>query len=274
MADPMEEKMSTFILPRIHLGTLEVSRLIAGSNPISGFSHAGPERTRQMLEYFSVDCIKAHLHACETSGINALVARADRFIMRVLAEYWREGGRIRWIAQTAPEMKDPIGNIRQAKQAGASAIFVHGGDVGALFDNGQMDDLRARVDAIRSLGLPAGAASHEPQHLLDMQQMGIPIDFYLVCLYNLTGYKGRTTVEPREEFDYADRAIALRALGQLERPCIAYKVLGAGRLSPEEGLADVRRALRPGDGVLIGMFPPDHPDIVGDNIRRIAALTV
>src|SRR5438477_7313948 len=102
----------------------------------------------------SRSCIKAHLHACETNGINTLVARADRFIMRVLAEYWREGGRIQWIAQTAPEHKDPLANIRQAKQAGASAIFVHGGDVDQLFAQGQVEEIRTRVEQIRALGLP------------------------------------------------------------------------------------------------------------------------
>ncbi|HZT41419.1 MAG TPA: hypothetical protein VFA07_04490 [Chthonomonadaceae bacterium] len=264
----------TTTLPQIHLGTLQVSRLIAGSNPISGFSHAGSERTRQMLEYFTVDRIKAHLRDCEAHGINALVARADRFIMRVLAEYWREGGRIQWIAQTAPEMRDPQANIQQARQAGASAIFVHGGDVDQLFAQGQSDEVHARVKLIRSLGLPAGMAAHDPCNLLEAQEKEIPVDFYLVCLYNLTGYRGRTTLEPKEEFERKDRAIALAALRQLERPCIAYKVLGAARLSPEEGLADVRQALRPGDGVLIGMFPPDHPDIIGENVRRIATLTV
>lgn len=263
----------TITLPQINLGTLKVSRLIAGSNPISGFSHASSERSQQMVEYFTVDRIKAHLRDCEANGINALVARADRFVMRVLAEYWREGGRIQWIAQTAPEMRDPMANIQQAKQAGASAIFVHGGDVDQLFAQEQVEEVRARVERIRSLGLPAGMAAHEPCNLLEAQDKEIPVDFYLVCLYNLTGYRGRTTLEPKEEFDHKNRALALATLRQLERPCIAYKVLGAARMSPEEGLADVRQALRPTDGVLIGMFPPDHPDIVGENVRRIAALT-
>lgn len=265
--------MNAYQLPSIHLGTLEVSRLIAGSNPISGFSHAGAERTRQMLDYFTVDCIKAHLHDCEAYGVNTLVARADRFMMRVLAEYWREGGKIQWIAQTAPEMKDPLGNIQQAKQAGASAIFVHGGDVDQMFADDRVEEIRARVERIHSLGLPAGVAAHEPRNLLDIQQMGIPVDFNLVCMYNLTGYRGRTTAEPKEDFAFSDRALALAALPQLEKPCIAYKIYGAGRLSPEEGLADVGKVLRPGDGVLIGMFPLDHTDIVADNVRRIAALS-
>ena len=52
-----------------------------------------------------------------------------------------------------------------------------------------------------------------------------------------------------------------------------YEAGRGGRLTPEEGLADVSKVLRPTDGVLIGMFPLDHTDIVGDNVRRIAALT-
>jgi hypothetical protein len=30
------------------------------------------------------------------------------------------------------------------------------------------------------------------------------------------------------------------------------------------------QALRPKDGVLVGMFPPDHPNIVAENVQRIA----
>src|SRR2546430_1111068 len=117
-------------LPRIHLGSLEVSRLIVGGNPVSGFSHQSAERSRDMVEYFSVERIKALWRDCEAHGIDAVISRADAFIMRVLAEYWRDGGRIRWIAQTAPEHGNPQANIRQAANAGASAIFVHGGDTG------------------------------------------------------------------------------------------------------------------------------------------------
>ncbi|HLJ54072.1 MAG TPA: hypothetical protein VKT77_03480 [Chthonomonadaceae bacterium] len=258
-------------LPQICLGSLSVSRMIAGSNPISGFSHSSSERSRRMLEYFTVDAIKAHLRACEEHGVNALVARSDRFVMRILAEYWREGGRIRWIAQTAPEIKDPLANIRQAHQAGASAIFIHGGDVDRLYKEGAAEEIRARVEQIVSLGLPAGVAAHEPLNLLDIQERGIPVDFYLVCMYNLTGYRG-SSAEPREEFAYSDRALALAALLQLRKPCVAYKVLGAGLLSLRDGLADVRKVLRKGDGVLVGMYPPDCEDIVGKNVRAIAEL--
>ncbi|HLK61605.1 MAG TPA: hypothetical protein VKU00_33970 [Chthonomonadaceae bacterium] len=259
-------------LPNIHLGSLEVSRLIVGGNPISGFSHQSSERSRQMLEFFTVERIKALWHTCEAHGITALVARADAFVMRVLAEYWREGGRLRWIAQTAPEHRDPFANIRQAAGAGASAIYVHGGDVGRLMEEGNTEELRARVECIRSLNLPVGMAAHDPQYHLTAQSQGLLVDFHMVCLYNLTGYRGRRDLEPEEQFLPEDRITAMQALRRLDQPCIAYKILGAGRLTLQEGLSDVAQALRTKDGILMGMFPPDRPDMVAENVAAVAHL--
>jgi hypothetical protein len=264
--------MSHTTLPTIRLGSLEVSRLIVGGNPISGFSHQTGERSQQMLEYFTVERIKAQWRDCEAQGVTALVARADAFVMRVLAEYWREGGGIRWIAQTAPEHRDAGQNIRTAHRAGASAIYVHGGETDKLFRAEQADTIRERIELIRSLGLPAGMAAHEPCNHVTAQELGFPLDFHMVCLYNLHGYQGRRDYTPEENFEHDDRARALSVLRTLERPCIAYKIYGAGRLTPEQAYADVGGALRPGDGVLVGMFPPDNPDIVGNNVRRVAAL--
>jgi hypothetical protein len=37
-------------------------------------------------------------------------------------------------------------------------------------------------------------------------------------------------------------------------------------------LEDVGQALRPKDGILIGMFPPDRPNIVAENVQAVASL--
>jgi hypothetical protein len=264
--------MGNVSLSYIHLGHLEVSRLIAGGNPISGFSHQNAERSQKMREYFTVERIKEHWRMCEAHGINALIARADAFVMRVLAEYWREGGRIRWIAQTAPEYRDPFANIHQAYHAGASAVFLHGGEIDRLFAQREIEEIRRRIACIRSLGVPVGMAAHEPRNHLEAQALDFPLDFHMVCLYNLTGYQGRREEPIGEEFDFADRAKALDTLQKLNRPCIAYKVMGAGRLKMPMALEDVGQALRPKDGILIGMFPPDRPNIVAENVQAVASL--
>jgi hypothetical protein len=259
-------------LARVRLGSLCVGRLVSGSNPISGFSHAGAERSARMLDYFTADNVKRYLRACEEQGIDGLVARADAFVARLLREYWNEGGHVRWIAQTAPEHGDPLRNIREAARAGAAAVYVHGGQVDRSFAAGDPDAVRRQLECVRGLGLPAGLAAHTPANLLAAQELGFPADFYLVCLYRIRGYQGGRGEERGEAFDDADRPAALAALARLRAPCLTYKVLAAGRKTLAEGLADVAPVLRPTDGVVVGMFPPDGPDLVRDNVRTFNRL--
>ncbi len=260
-------------LPAIHLGSLEVSRLILGTNPVNGFSHQSDARSRAMVEWFTIERIFDLLREAERCGITAVIARADQFVMRLFAEYWRAGGRIRWIAQSAPEWADHAYNIRTAIDAGAGAAFVHGGVVDRAFMDGQPEKIFALIASVRAAGVPVGAAAHNPEHLLRLQALGAPCDFYLPCLYNLTGYMGKKAIDPNEFFSHEDRPIALAAAARLQTPCILYKILGAGRLTLEQALIDVAPALRPGDGVLVGMFPPDGDDLVRDNVRRFIAAT-
>ncbi len=57
-------------LPCIKIGTLTVSRLVAGWNPIGGYSYLGPHTDRHMKEYFTVDQTVRFLLDCEKAGIN------------------------------------------------------------------------------------------------------------------------------------------------------------------------------------------------------------
>ncbi|PIN90353.1 hypothetical protein COU57_03725 [Candidatus Pacearchaeota archaeon CG10_big_fil_rev_8_21_14_0_10_32_14] len=75
------------MLPLIKLGDYDISRLIVGGNPISGFSHISPEVDKEMIDYYSTTNIKKLLKECEENGINTIQARGDRHIMRVLNEY-------------------------------------------------------------------------------------------------------------------------------------------------------------------------------------------
>lgn len=250
----------------IALGSLSVSRLLVGGNPISGFSHQTPERSSAMIDYFTVARIKGLLNACERAGITAIVARSDAFIMRVLHEYWSDGGQIRWIAQTAPEYRDAQQNITLAHAHGASAVYVHGGDVDRMMAEGKADAIRALVASIRELGLPAGVAAHDPANHRKIQQLGMPVSFHMVCMYNLTGYQGNAQRTPTERFDPEDRGKALDILSELEQPAILYKLYGAGRLTPEKAFGDIAERIRPCDGVCVGMYPPDAADMVERNV--------
>jgi hypothetical protein len=251
-------------LPSIRLGNLEVSRMVLGTNPVAGFSHAGPDRTEAMLDYFTVDHIKRLLKSCEKNGVTAGVFRVDNFTIRVLREHWKDGGKMKWIAQTVPE-EDGIFAIEKAKRFGASAVYVHGGTVDKLFSEGKHAEVKKWVDHIKKLGLPAGAASHNPQHILYMENNGFAPDFYMVCLYNIAGYMGKLGVNEDEKFIHSDREKALAVIRQIPRPCIAYKILACKRYGIEQGFRETLEGIKPIDGVNVGMFPPDTKDVVAEN---------
>lgn len=257
-------------LPTFAIKGLELSRLLVGGNPISGFSHAEPARTTAMLDYFTTENAKQLLRRCEERGITGATLRADNHIIRLLREYWNEGGTIKWLAQTAPE-EDHVTNISKAAQFGASAIYIHGGQVDSRFEAGEREEVHRLLQHAKDTGLPAGCASHVPANLLEIERRGWEPDFYMVCLHNLTGYRGELGADKDEMFDPADRAIALDAIARLPRPCIAYKILGAGRYEPERCFKEVLARIKPIDAVVVGMYPPDGKgrDIVAENVQYV-----
>ena len=255
-------------LPRVDFCGMAVSRLIVGGNPFSGIGHQHPGLDQELKDYYTVARIKDVLSQCEEVGINTAVLRADNHIMRLLHEYWNEGGKIRWFAQTAPERASVADNIRQARSAGAAAIYIHGGVADRMQEQGRLDELREPLALIRQLGLPAGIAGHQPKTHLDAQDMGLPIDFHMVCFYNITGRRGRIDVaDTGARYRPEDRERAAKLLAELHKPCIAYKVLAAGRNDPCEAIPFAARHLKPTDVIAVGFFPKHRPNEIREDVE-------
>ena len=248
---------------KISLGDLQVSFLLSGGNPISGISHQGREVDQRMYNYFDYDTIFNYLQQCEHNGIDTIVARIDKFIIRVLTHYWNHGGKIQWIGQTAKEYGSMLGNIKEALLAGASAVYVHGGTFDRCVLNNDYDEILSCIDYCHSVDKPIGIASHIPQNLRMAAKKNWQNDFYLLSLYN---------VGNNERFDDADRILALKTLLDLNKPCLLYKVLAAGRKSLAESLEDVSKFIRPCDGILIGMCPQHDPTMVEKNAEYVFSL--
>jgi len=255
-------------LPTVELCGLQVSRLVVGGNPFSGVGHQDPSLDEELKDYYTAERIKEVLFQCEEAGINTAVLRADNHIMRLLREYWNEGGRIQWIAQTAPERASVAHNIRQAHGAGASAIYIHGGVADTLQEQGRLAELSEPLALIHRLGLPAGLAGHHPETHLDAQAMGLELDFHMVCFYNITGRRGQIDVADSDaHYRPEDRQRAAKLLAQLHRPCGAYKVLAAGRNDPREAIPFAARHLKPTDFIAVGFFPKHRPNEVRDDVE-------
>lgn len=247
----------------IRLGRLRVSRLLLGSNPFFGFSHTSPALDEAMRTYFSDERIVALLEEAASLGITAVVAPVYPRWMELWKRYRDRGGRLRtWIAQPDVAPDAMLECIGQAVKAGAGAVWVQGHRVENTFAEPKgLDTIRTWVEHIKSLGVPAGLASHQPHVLPAIQKAGLPVDFFSQSLY------------VPDQYTPEQRAQAFETIRSLRKPVIAYKVLAAGRLKPEASFPDVFRHLQPKDGLCVGIFPRDYPGMLAEDVRLASQAT-
>lgn len=253
-------------LPTISIASHHITRLIIGGNPYSGISHQSPTASKAMEDYYTTRQIMVDLAQAEQSGINTVLARADRHIMRTLNEYWNAGGTIQWIAQT-PKATE-YANLNEYLQIIARykpiAIYHHGGTTDKLYAEGRLGSLRDSLACIRNLGCAVGIGTHDPRILKHCYVEGYDVDFYVCAVYNHTLH--------RELYLPADRDAALAAIKAVPLPIIAIKVLAAGRNKPSEAFRLAFENLKPTDAMAVGMYTQFQPDQICHNVRTVAEL--
>ncbi|MCL2834605.1 MAG: hypothetical protein FWD78_15655 [Treponema sp.] len=255
------------MLPAVKLGSTMITRLIIGGNPFSGNSHVSRELDAAMMDYFTTEKIKQTLYRAAECGINAVQLRGDKHIMRILREFWLEGGKLSWIGQTTPESLSIDSNISQMAGAGAAAIYHHGTVTDALFKEGNYDEIKRRLAVIRKTGLPVGLGTHMPYVIEFADEHKWDIDFYMACVYNLSridrvssAITGKANTE--EPFFEADIPVMYKTIRTTNKPCIAFKILGATRRCQSQetvkaAFAEAYKNIKPADMVNIGVYPKD-----------------
>jgi hypothetical protein len=255
------------MVPRVEFCGLEVSRLIIGGNPFSGFSHQSPERDQEMMNYYTVARIKETLARAEAAGLNTAIMRSDDHIHRMLREYYNEGGQIQWIAQVcgSAELLDFESAVRAAVAAGAKAAYLHGGLLDRCYAERNADVLAKMVEQMHAGGVPVGTAGHAPEAHLWAHELELPLDFHVVCFYNCGSlHDGRG-----EKFKESDPPRAIEAIRAIDRPCIGYKIMAAGRVEPRVAFEYAFANIKPGDVVNVGIYRGDRDDMVEADVRIV-----
>lgn len=223
-------------------GGKEVSRLIIGGNLISGSAHAGEllYQSALMTRYFTDEKILETWALAEENGINTTLMRCDPDIAKIYTRYINEkGGKLQWIAQSAPEQGDPVENAKAARDNGAFAIYYHGGQCDRLVEKGEMDQIGEVVEGIKKTGLFTGICGHSLETIKACEQAGLNPDFYMYTV-NKVDYLS-SNPEEIESF-----------MNSVNKPWIGFKVLGAGRDKPLESFVHAFR--RGADFICVGMF--------------------
>ena len=255
-------------LQQVQIGKVRVSKLAIGGNPFSGFSHQGGQRDAAMRRYYTVARIKEALFKAEAAGINTFFGRTDNHVIRLMEEYWSEGGKIQWIAQTASEIDDPMRSIQRAADNGAKGCYLHGGQVDVYFRNGRTDILRQALDRMHKASLAGGFAAHawEPHEWI--RDHPDP-EFQLCCYYDPSPRIDKPDHVPSDEekFDPAHRDRMAETIRTLKNTAVHYKVLAAGRTPAKEAFEYVAKVIRPQDVVLVGFYLGDDADLIARTVR-------
>ena len=245
-------------MPAIDLGPHRISRLICGSNPMLGYSYLGAHTDRQMKEYFTVERTVEFLHKCEQAGILAHQSsgRSDYF-----NSLWESGSKLKILS-----LQSQRENIKPAiETARPIAIVHHGGVSDRLFAEGKPEVVHDFVKAVKDQGLLAGVSAHNPDVIRKIADDGWEVDLFMTCFYYLTRKQGKE--DPAKSLPVGsyhflkdDPKVMTQVIRQVRQPCLAFKILGAGRMcsSQEEVEAAFKFAfenIKPVDGVIVGMFP-------------------
>ena len=271
-------------LPTVRLGPgCEVSRLMIGSNPMSGFSHFSPERDRAMGRYYTAARTLGLLRRCEELGLRSVLLRGDRLMCRLYRDHCLEGGKLTLVSQTASELADQPAHVKQLAGWGAAAVYVHGTWADNLWHEDRYEEVHELLRRVRDAGVAAGLGTHQPEVIEHVESRGWDLDFYMASFYNLARKRKRVAAVEGldasvERFESADREAMCRAIRATAKPCLAFKVLAAGRnAASKPGLrAAFEYAyanIKPGDAVVIGVFQKDADQLGEDAamVREILA---
>ena len=228
------------MLPKGKLGKYEVSKLVIGGNPFSGFVHAGNLTYVKDLfhAYLTQEKIVETLVLCEENGINTLIGRADNNVVEFLGKYEKERGeRIQWIAQSGYE--PAYDNFKLAIDNGAIGCFVQGGIADNMVKEGEVHLLCEYMSFLKENGVLGGIGGHNPLTIKTAEEAGADADFYFLTINNV----GYACENPQ---------LAGETMVSIDKPFIGFKVLGGGRAKPQEGF---KLAFESGaDFIAVGMF--------------------
>ena len=273
------------MLPAVDFCGVEVTRLICGGNPLSGYSHFSGELDREMVEYYTMPNLQTLLDECWANGINTFQSRGDRHQMRMFLEHRLNGGSMQWIAQTASEFADIGRNIQEIAGYKPIAIYHHGTHTDNSWHTGTIDRVQDIIKAIHDTGLPAGIGTHIPEVIEYVEDRGWDIDFYMCCFYNLARqYKSAPAVDQdayaRDQFPEDDPIRMTTIIQKIAKPCIGFKIMAASRncKTPQDAknaLAFAFEHIKDTDLVDVGMFQK-YKNQVAENaafVREIAAMS-
>jgi len=241
----------------------ELSRLLMGGNLIGGWAHARDliYVSKLVKTYHTDEKVLQTLALGEKCGMNAIISNPQ--MGRIFQKYRHEfRGKVKFISDCGTNLDFQQG-IEMSLAADWDALYCQG-EITDRFANPEWDDpkkrtvqermelIKAGIEQIRANGKPAGIGAHRIEAIKACADYGIKPDFWVKTCHNYNYWSAQTNQDWNDnKFDF-DPEETIRYMGTLKEPWIAFKVLAAGAIKPEEGL---KYAFNNGaDFVCLGMY--------------------
>ncbi len=260
-------------MPMAKLGKHEISRLIMGSNPFYGYSHASRLLDQHMREWGTPENVCAALAEAEHNGVTTFQTNGDARAIADIARHREGGGKLHVVALIKANPEDAV------KSMAPIAVSHHGENTDALFRQQKMDEVREFTKRARQTGVLVGVSTHKPEVIEYIEERGWDVDFYMGCVYNRTRTPdeirkllGQVPLPANEVYLEKDPERMFGVMRQTKKTCFAFKILAAGRLagSPESLDGAFKTAfagIKPQDCVIVGAYPRFKNEIT-ENAER------
>ncbi len=242
-----------------------VSRLIMGTNHLSGNAHARDlVYASSLFKAYNTEkkIIETYMLA-EKAGINLF------FATPLLTRYKKMfGGNFQTWMNVAPTKKDIFSQVDKAIDRGVDYIFIQGAACDKRIYEGEADVIAKCVDYIRQQGYPAGLGAHTIQAMIACEEAGIEPDFYYKTMHH-DQYWSAHPRENRYPFLWSSNISedhnkfhdnmwclfpeeTIGFIRKVKKPVVGFKVLAGGAIHPKDGF---RWAFDNGaDFIEVGMF--------------------
>jgi hypothetical protein len=150
-----------------------------------------------------------------------------------------------------------------------------------------LDTIHDYLKRVRDASLMVGVSTHMPAVIDAVESKGWDVDFYMACVYerhrsaaDLEKLLGQVPIPVGEVYLSQDPPRMFKAIRQTRRPCLAFKILAAGRLSErkqwvEQAFRQTFESIKPNDAVIVGIYDrySDQPGENAEYVRRFSGLS-
>ena len=249
-------------MPKGKIGKLPISRLLLGGNLLTHYTHSRDLKyVYKLTEHYNTDeKILETMALAEEHGIDTLSIHTVPRALAVMKKHRERGGKMKWIiCPTAPLDKGLVAYGKQVLELvdmGTEAIYLWGVRGDALF--AKPDVMAEAVKVAKDHGLASGVGCHDLRVVQACEKHGVPADFYIKTFHHHkypSGPKPEELKRPYSEnpgYWCKDPKETIDFMRTVEKPWIAFKVMAAGAIPPQNAFRYVFQ--NGADHVLAGMF--------------------